>query len=65
MKHIIGTMLIVLAMLMPTMVVAREDELAKLLEQCLLREENSPDSIEYNLQLLEDECEAASGVHRV
>lgn len=57
-------MLIVLAMLMPTMVVAREDELAKLLEQCLLREENSPDSIEYNLQLLEDEREAASGVHR-
>ena len=51
-------------MLMPTMVVAREDELAKLLEQCLLREENSPDSIEYNLQLLEDEREAASGVHR-
>ena len=57
-------MLIVLAMLMPTMVVAREDELAKLLEQCLLREENSPDSIEYNLQLLEDEREATSGVHR-
>ena len=57
-------MLIVLAMLMPTMVVAREDELAKLLEQCLLREENSPDSIEYNLQILEDEREAASGVHR-
>ena len=64
MKHIIRTMLIVLAMLMPTMVVAREDELAKLLEQCLLREENSPDSIEYNLQLLEDEREATSGVHR-
>lgn len=64
MKHITRTMLIVLAMLMPTMVVAREDELAKLLEQCLLREENSPDSIEYNLQLLEDEREAASGVHR-
>ena len=57
-------MLIVLVMLMPTMVVAREDELAKLLEQCLLREENSPDSIEYNLQLLEDEREATSGVHR-
>ncbi len=57
-------MLIVLAMLMPTMVVAREDELAKLLEQCLLREGNSPDSIEYNLQLLEDEREATSGVHR-
>lgn len=57
-------MLIVLAMLMPTMVVAREDELAKLLEQCLLREENSPDSIEYNLQILEDEREATSGVHR-
>ena len=57
-------MLIVLAMLMPTMVVAREDELAKLLEQCLLREENSPDSIEYNLQYLEDEREATSGVRR-
>ena len=64
MKHIIRTMLIVLAMLMPTMVVAREDELAKLLEQCLLREENSPDSIEYNLQILEDEREATSGVRR-
>ena len=51
-------------MLMPTMVVAREDELAKLLEQCLLREENSPDSIEYNLQYLEDEREATSGVRR-
>ena len=57
-------MVFVLAMLMPTMTIAREDELAKLLEQCLLREENSPDSIEYNFQLLEEEREATSGVRR-
>ncbi len=64
MKHVIRVVIFVLVILMPTMVVAREDELAELLEQCLLREENSPDSIEYNLQFLEEERETTTGVRR-
>lgn len=53
-----------LAMLMPFTAVAREDELAEILEMCLLREKNSPDSIEYNLQLLEKEYEGKTGARR-
>ena len=64
MKEIFAILLVVVLLMTPSVTMAREDNLAKLLEQSLLREENSPDSIEYNLQLLEKEREATSGVRR-
>lgn len=54
----------VLFFCMPMTMAASEDELAGILEKCLLREYNSPDSIEYNLQLLEKERESKTGVRR-
>ena len=44
MNRLISTIFLAMALLMPMAVSAREDELAKILEQCLLREANSPDS---------------------
>ena len=64
MNRLISTIFLALALLMPMAVNAREDELAKILEQCLLREANSPDSIEYNLQYLEKVREGKSGTAR-
>lgn len=67
MSTIIGMfkkLLVVLLLMLPIMGYAREDELAKILEQCLLREANSPDSIEYNLQYLEKVRESKSGTAR-
>ena len=49
MKHLIKVLLLVMAMFLPSVAHGREDELAEILEKCLLREMNSPDSIEYNL----------------
>lgn len=57
-------LLVVLLLMLPIMGYAREDELAQILEQCLLREANSPDSIEYNLQYLEKVRESKSGTAR-
>lgn len=53
-----------MAMLMPMAVLAKGDELAVLMEKCLFREMVSPDSIEYNLQLLEREREGKTGAQR-
>ena len=64
MKRLISTIFLAMALLMPMAVGAREDELAQILEQCLLREANSPDSIEYNLQYLERVREGKSGTAR-
>ncbi|MBR5467025.1 MAG: hypothetical protein IKU79_06450 [Bacteroidaceae bacterium] len=64
MKKIFAILFLVVLFMTPSVTMAREDNLAKILEQCLLREENSPDSIEYNLQLLEKERESTSGVRR-
>ena len=64
MNRLISTIFLAMALLMPMAVSAREDELAKILEQCLLREANSPDSIEYNLQYLEKVREGKSGTAR-
>ncbi len=64
MNRLISTIFLAMALLMPMAVSAREDELAQILEQCLLREANSPDSIEYNLQLLEKVREGKSGTAR-
>ena len=64
MNRLISTIFLAMALLMPMAVGAREDELAELLEQCLLREANSPDSIEYNLQYLERVREGKSGTAR-
>lgn len=55
MKTMFKCLLAMLMMLAPIMVQAREDKLTALLEECLERERLSPDSIEYNLQLLERE----------
>ena len=57
-------LLVVLLLMLPIMGYAREDELAGILEKCLLREMVSPDSIEYNLQLLEKERAGKTGVRR-
>lgn len=57
-------LLAMLMMLAPIMVQAREDKLTALLEECLERERLSPDSIEYNLQLLERERLGETGVRR-
>ena len=64
MNRLISTIFLAMALLMPMAVGAREDELAQILEQCLLREANSPDSIEYNLQYLESVRESKSGTAR-
>ena len=67
MSTIIGMfrkLLVVLVFVLPIMGYAREDELAGILEKCLLREMVSPDSIEYNLQLLEKERAGKTGVRR-
>ena len=56
--------LVVLVFVLPIMGYAREDELAGILEKCLQREMVSPDSIEYNLQLLEKERAGKTGVRR-
>ena len=64
MNRLISTIILAMALLMPMAVGAREDELAQILEQCLLREANSPDSIEYNLQYLEKVREGKSGTAR-
>ena len=57
-------LLVVLLLMLPIMGYAREDELAGILEKCLQREMVSPDSIEYNLQLLEKERAGKIGVRR-
>ena len=57
-------LLVVLVFMLPIMGYAREDELAGILEKCLQREMVSPDSIEYNLQLLEKERAGKTGVRR-
>ena len=57
-------LLVVLLLMLPIMGYAREDELAGILEKCLLREMVSPDSIEYNLQFLEKERAGKTGVRR-
>lgn len=62
--NIVKKIVLVLALLMPFTAIAREDELADILEKCLLREKISPDSIEYNLQLLEEELKDKTGVRR-
>ena len=67
MSTIIGMfrkLLVVLLLMLPIMGYAREDELAGILEKCLQREMVSPDSIEYNLQLLEKERAGKTGVRR-
>ncbi|MBR2457786.1 MAG: hypothetical protein IKB39_00465 [Bacteroidaceae bacterium] len=67
MSTIIGMfrkLLVVLVFVLPIMGYAREDELAGILEKCLQREMVSPDSIEYNLQLLEKERAGKTGVRR-
>ena len=53
-----------MAMFLPSVAHGREDELAGILEKCLLREMNSPDSIEYNLALLEKAREGKEGVQK-
>ena len=57
-------LLAVMLVLVPVTSNAREDELTRLLEECLERERLSPDSIEYNLQLLEKAREGQTGVRR-
>lgn len=64
MKTMFKCLLAMLMMLAPMMVQAREDKLTALLEECLERERLSPDSIEYNLQLLERERLGQTGVRR-
>ena len=64
MKHWIKAFFLALVMILPIGAQGREDELAEILEKCLLREMNSPDSIEYNLALLEKEREGKEGVQR-
>lgn len=64
MKTMLKGLLAVVLMLVPVVSNAREDELTKLLEECLERERLSPDSIEYNLQLLEQAREGQTGVRR-
>lgn len=67
MSTIIGMfkkLFLVLLLMLPIMGYAREDELAGILEKCLQREMVSPDSIEYNLQLLEKERAGKTGVRR-
>lgn len=51
-------------MLAPLATQAREDELTEILDKCLRREMVSPDSIEYNLRLLEQAREGQTGVRR-
>ncbi len=58
------TILVALVAIFPLLGHAREDDLARLLEQCLEREAIAPDSIEYNLQLLEEQREGQTGVSR-
>lgn len=53
-----------MTMFLPSVAHGREDELAGILEKCLLREMNSPDSIEYNLALLEKAREGKEGVQK-
>lgn len=64
MKIAFKCLLAMLVMFAPLASQAREDELTKILDKCLNREAVSPDSIEYNLQLLEKEREGQSGVRR-
>ena len=64
MKHLIKVLLLVMTMFLPSVAHGREDELAGILEKCLLREMNSPDSIEYNLALLEKAREGKEGVQK-
>ncbi len=64
MNRIFNALLIAIIAFVPLIMQAREDELAEILEKCLHREMVSPDSIEYNLQLLEQEREGKTGVRR-
>ncbi len=64
MNTMLKTLLAMLFMFAPLAMQAREDELAEILVKCLNRERVSPDSIEYNLQLLEQEREGKTGVRR-
>lgn len=57
-----AVLVLALVLLVPLTAMSREDELAELLQQCLLREMVSPDSIEYNLRLLEDVRKGKTGV---
>ncbi|MDE5561725.1 MAG: hypothetical protein K2J00_08030 [Bacteroidaceae bacterium] len=57
-------LVLALVLLVPLTAMSREYELAELLQQCLLREMVSPDSIEYNLRLLEDVRKDKTGVRR-
>lgn len=64
MKTMSKCLMALMMMLAPMVAEAREDELAEILDKCLNREMVSPDSIEYNLQLLEREMEGKTGVRR-
>lgn len=64
MKIVFKCLLAMLAMFASLASQAREDELTGILDKCLNREMVSPDSIEYNLQLLEKEREGKTGVRR-
>lgn len=64
MKKMLKCLLTLVMVLAPLASEAREDELAKILDKCLQREMVSPDSMEYNLQLLEQALEGQTGVRR-
>lgn len=64
MKTMLRCLLAMAMMLAPLATQAREDELTEILDKCLRREMVSPDSIEYNLRLLEQAREGQTGVRR-
>lgn len=64
MKTMQKCLLAMVLVLAPLVSNAREDGLTTLLEECLERERLSPDSLEYNLQLLEKAREGQTGVRR-
>ena len=64
MMRLVAVMILLFALQMPARAEDMGDELASILQECLQREAISPDSIEYNLQLLEQLREAKSGVQK-
>lgn len=65
MKNIIVTILFAILLMVPVCSRAQGDVLAEVLEKCLQREMNSPDSIEQNLELLDSLRKGKSGTERV
>ena len=64
MKNIFVTILFALLFMVPVCSRAQGDVLAEVLEKCLQREMNSPDSIEQNLELLDSLRKGKSGTER-